>query len=243
MVVKESLRLEPDNYDLDPINDDDSYIDLVTESSSTFNEDEVESGRFAKTNNAVPVLECSRYTSSYISVAETENAPEYLRFTTALDIDNLNPPPQYEGHPSYLMGEEMLYLSAERSLKATSLGSLLPGHVINQKVDEANSNWVPTGHLSSEANEVGDHTQLDEAVSNRKFTRRENPEETFPQASPPDVSDSTPTLPPTPTPALLPPHPSGGSLPSQAGDLVSISCDLDRKTVKKITNFQDISVL
>ena len=41
-------------------------------------------------------------------------------------------PPGYEILPPNLLGDELLYMSAEKFLKATSLGNLLPKEVISQ---------------------------------------------------------------------------------------------------------------
>ena len=57
---------------------------------------------------------------------------EHLKFSTTIEVNESNLPPRYEIFPPNLLGDELLYMSAEKFLKATSLGNLLPKEVISQ---------------------------------------------------------------------------------------------------------------
>ena len=80
-----------------------------------------------------PSSENSRYACSYTNVSDLENRQvDHLRFSTTIEVEGNNLPPGYEVLPPNLLGDELLYMSSQKSLKATSLGNLLPKEVISQ---------------------------------------------------------------------------------------------------------------
>ena len=63
-------------------------------------------------------------------------------------------PSEYEILPPHLLGDELLYMSSEKSLKATSLGDLLPKELIKQENNIYDKKDFPSkcyhGNTSSE---------------------------------------------------------------------------------------------
>ena len=53
-------------------------------------------------------------------------------------------PTDYEVLPPHLLGDELLFLSSEKSLKATALGDLLPKELISQNSENDDNMDRPT---------------------------------------------------------------------------------------------------
>ena len=133
MVKKENLRLGHESCFDQDIDTDDSYIDLVTQNLEPYELYDVTHEGNDMELKLDPSPENSRYACSYINVSDLENRQvDQLRFSTTIEVEGNNLPPGYEVLPPNLLGDELLYMSSEKSLKATSLGNLLPKEVISQ---------------------------------------------------------------------------------------------------------------
>ena len=57
-------------------------------------------------------------------------------------------PSDYEILPPHLLGDKLLYMSSEKSLKATSLGDLLPKELIKQENNIYDKKDSPSNSIS-----------------------------------------------------------------------------------------------
>ena len=127
------MRLGHDSCFDQDIDSDDSYIALVTQNLEPYELYNVSHEGNDMDLEFDPSPENSRYACTYSNISDLENGQaDHLRFSTSIEVDGNNLPPGYEILPPNLLGDELLYMSAEKFLKATSLGNLLPKEVISQ---------------------------------------------------------------------------------------------------------------
>ena len=132
MINKDNLRLGNEIFFDEDIDTDESYIELVTQTLETGELYDVTHEESDTEVTLNPNTEYNRFSYSYVSVPEGTKKTDQLRFSTTIEVEENKLPSDYEVLPPHLLGDELLYLSSEKSLKATSLGDLLPKEVINQ---------------------------------------------------------------------------------------------------------------